>query len=365
MTVRNLNGAGTAFVQQAWYAAAWSDELAPDKPLGCVMLGAPVVLYRRSDGTPAALEDRCVHRSLPLSAGRVRGDMIECGYHGLQYDCAGACVRIPGQQSIPATARVRSYPVVEQDCFVWVWMGDPANADPARITRFPWMTQPGWQQTRLHARIACNYQLVIDNLLDLSHLAFVHSTTVGSMELADDAVVKTERTEAGVRTSRWTLDIPPARTYAQFGKYQSNVDRWQISEFMAPSTLIIHNGSAKAGTGAPEGRRGEQFWEFIVCHGVTPETDRTTNYFWAVNHDFGGDDPEATAEFHRQCHQVIGEDIAVFAAQQRMLDLMPDAPLLDIRYDNGPLQARRVIDRLLAAERGESAAPPGAADVPA
>lgn len=365
MTIRNLNGAGTAFVRNAWYAAAWSDELAGDKPLGCVMLGEPVVLYRRGDGVPVALEDRCVHRSLPLSVGRVRGDVIECGYHGLQYDCAGACVRIPGQQSIPAVARVKSYPVIEQDRFVWVWMGDPDKSDPAKITRFPWMTKAGWQQTKLHARIACNYQLVIDNLLDLSHLAFVHATTVGSMELADDAIVETERVEGGVRTSRWTLDVPPARTYLQFGKYESNVDRWQISEFRAPCTLVIHNGSAKAGTGAPEGRRGEQFWEFIVCHGVTPETDRTTNYFWAVTHDFGGDDPEGTAEFHRQCHQVIGEDIAVFGAQQRMLELKPDAPLVSIRYDNGPFQARRLIDRLIADERGESAATSGVAHVPA
>lgn len=365
MTVRNLNGAGTAFVREAWYAGAWSDELQAEKPIACALLGEPVVLYRRADRTPAALEDRCVHRSLPLSAGRVRGDLIECGYHGLQYDCAGICVRIPGQPTIPPAARVRSYPVVEQDGFIWIWMGDPSRADRAKITRFPWMTQSGWQHTRLHARIDCNYQLVIDNLLDLSHLAFVHSTTVGSMELADSAVVDTERTERGVRTSRWTLDIPPARTYAQFGKYRSNVDRWQISEFFAPCTLIIHNGSAKAGTGAPEGRRGEQFWEFIVCHGVTPETDRTTSYFWAVNHDFGGDDPDATAEFHRQCHQVIGEDIAVFAAQQRMLDLMPDAPLLDIRYDNGPLQARRLIDRLIAEEHGQSSGTRGGAHVSA
>ena len=146
--------------------------------------------------------------------------------------------------------------------------------------------------------------------------------------------------------------MPPARTYAQFGGYDCNVDRWQITGFRAPCTAIIRNGSAKAGTGAPEGRPGEQAWEFIVCHGITPETGRTTNYFWAVTHGFGADDAEGTAEFHRQCHEVIGEDIAVFKAQQRMLDLRPGARLQHIRYDNGPLQARRLIDRLIAAERG-------------
>jgi vanillate O-demethylase monooxygenase subunit len=353
MANRNLNGAGAQFVRNAWYAAAYSDELVAGKPLPIVMLREPVVLYRRRDGAPAALEDRCVHRSLPLSMGRVQGDVLECGYHGLQFDCEGRCVRIPGQSAIPEAARVRSYRVVEQDGFIWVWMGDAAKADVARITRFPWMTKPDWQRTKLHARIECNYQLVIDNLLDLSHLAFVHSSTVGSMELADDAIVKTVRTPEGVKTSRWTLNVPPARTYAQFGRYDCNVDRWQLTEFRAPCTLIIRNGSAKAGTGAYEGGPGEQPWEFIVCHGVTPETDRTTNYFWAVNHGFGADSPEDTAEFHRQSHQVIGEDIAVFKGQQRMLDLAPDAPVVDIRYDNGPIQARLFIDRMLAAERGD------------
>ena len=365
MLTRNLSGRGTEFVRNAWYAAAWSDELVAGRPLACMMLNEPIVLYRRTDGAPAALEDRCVHRSLPLSLGRIRGDLIECGYHGLQYDCAGACVRIPGQPTIPPTARVRSYPVVEQDGFIWVWMGERAQADAAKITSFPWMTRPGWQQTKLHARIECNYQLIIDNLLDLSHLAFVHATTVGSIELADEAIVKTAVSDGGVQTSRWTLNVAPARTYAQFGKYDCNVDRWQLSDFRAPCTFVIRNGSAKAGTGAAEGGRGEQPWEFIVCHGITPETDRTTNYFWAVTHDFGTDDPEGTAEFHRQSQQVIGEDIAVFAAQQRMLDLKPDAPLLNIRYDNGPLQARRLIARLIANERGERVPAQEEAHVPA
>lgn len=365
MCNRDLSNVGKGFVANAWYVAAWSDELQTDAPYGCIMLGNAVVLYRDGDGNPAALEDRCIHRSVPLSLGRVRGDHIECGYHGMQFDCRGQCVRIPGQSSIPATARVRSYPVIERDGCIWVWMGDPARADASLITSFPWMSKPGWQQTKLHARIECHYQLIIDNLLDLSHLAFVHASTVGSKELADAARVTTEVSEQGVRVSRWTLDVPPARTYAQFGKYDSNIDRWQISQFYAPCTFVIRNGSAKAGTGAPEGRGGEQPWEFIVCHGITPESDRVTNYFWAVTHDFGGGDPQATAEFHRQSHEVIGEDIAVFRAQQRVLEREPDAPIMNIAYDAGPIQARRQIERLLASERRNESIIMDRLDVPA
>jgi len=363
MSNRDLCNAGKGFVRNAWYVAAWSDELEADTPRACIVLGDAVVLYRDSQGQPVALEDRCVHRSAPLSIGRVHGDNIQCGYHGLQFDCHGQCVRIPGQSTIPASARVRSYPVVERDGCVWVWMGASRNVDASLITPFPWMRRPGWQQTKLHARIECHYQLIVDNLLDLSHLAFVHASTVGSKELADAARVTTETTTQGVRVSRWTLDVPPARTYAQFGKYEGNIDRWQISQFHAPCTFVIRNGSAKAGTGAPEGRGGEQPWEFIVCHGITPESDRVTNYFWAVAHDFGGDDPEGTAEFHRQSHQVIGEDIAVFAAQQRVLEREPDAPIINIAYDAGPIQARRQIDRLLAAERRDAAMDAGVFDV--
>jgi vanillate O-demethylase monooxygenase subunit len=144
------------------------------------------------------------------------------------------------------------------------------------------------------------------------------------------------------------LNVPPALTYLQFGKYDGPIDRWQISDFRVPCTFVIDNGSAKAGTGAAEGQPGEQRWSFVVCHGITPETERTTSYFWALAHGFGADDPDAVAEFHRQSHQVIGEDVAVFEAQQRIIDLDPDAPTIDINYDAGPLQARRLIDRLLA-----------------
>lgn len=352
-TNRHVSLSGQGFVRQAWYVAAYSDELVAGSPRAVTLLEDPIVLFRGKDGAPIALEDRCVHRSLPLSAGRVRDGIIECGYHGMQFDCSGRCVRIPGQSAIPEAARVRRYPVVEQDSFIWVWMGAPDAADRARITPFPTRRLPGWQETKLHARIECNYQLVIDNLLDLSHLSFVHASTVGSPELADDADVTTERFDGGVRVSRWTLNVPPAPTYQQFGKYDGAVDRWQITQFFAPSTLLIRNGSCRAGTGARERGPGlgAQPWEFIVCHGVTPESDRITNYFWVVTHGFGADNPAEVAEFHRQSHQVIGEDIAVFAAQQKMLDRLPDAPILNIRYDAGPIQARRLMQDLLAAER--------------
>jgi phenylpropionate dioxygenase-like ring-hydroxylating dioxygenase large terminal subunit len=337
------------FLKDYWYVAAWSDEV-ETSPLAVMMLKQPIVVFRQSNGTPVALEDRCIHRRAPLSIGHVVGDDIQCAYHGLVYNAHGHCVKVPGQGEIPANAKVRSYPTVERHGCVWVWMGAPERADASAIPNFRSLDQPGWSMTKRHAHVKCDYRLIIDNLLDLSHLAFVHSSTVGQPEVADIADVRTERRENGVRVTRWTLDVPPPRTYLQFGGYTGNIDRWQISEFTPPSYLIIDNGAAAAGTGAPEGRNGERRWAFIVYHGITPETETTTNYFWALAHSFPTESPEALTEFHRQCQQVIGEDIAVFTAQQRIIDLDPNAPTVDIRYDAAPLQARRIIDRLLAAQ---------------
>jgi phenylpropionate dioxygenase-like ring-hydroxylating dioxygenase large terminal subunit len=344
------------FLRNYWYVSAWSEELAAE-PVARIMLGEPVVLYRKADGAPVALEDRCIHRRAPLSIGKVVGDAIRCGYHGLTFDPSGACIKIPGQAAIPPAARVRRYPAVERHSCIWVWMGEPERADPAAIPDFHWLGTPDWAVCKKHAHVACHYQLVVDNLLDLSHLAFVHASTVGTDEVADKAKVKTERIGRDrLRVSRWTLDVAPARTYAEFGSYAGNIDRWQISEFQPPSTLVIDNGSATAGSGASEGGRGAQRWGFMVCHGITPETERTTNYFWAAAHEFGADDSQIRDEFHRQCLHVVGEDIAVFEAQQRTIELDSGAPTIDIHYDAGPLQARRIVERLLAAEAAEQGA---------
>lgn len=344
------------FLKNYWYVAAWAHEVGR-KPLGRILLNEPIVLFRKEDGAAVALENRCAHRQLQLSMGKVIGDQIRCHYHGLVYDDTGACTHIPGQKRVPSNMRVRNYPVEERHKFVWLWMGDPARADATRIPDFHLMDDPAWRYTGALANVACHYQLVIDNLLDLSHIAYVHSTTTGNEAVGEFAKIKTDRsTEPGkeyVRVQRWTYDVVPADTYVQFGTYQTHVDRWQIPVFTPPCYFYINNGSAIAGTGAseknPEGGQGR--WGFRVYHAITPETERTTNYFWAVLHDFGIDDPSVYEEFHRQVHQVIGEDIEVFENQQRNLDLNPAASFTEIPADAGLIQARHMIDSLLEQEQ--------------
>ena len=156
------------FLRNYWYVAATDAEI-ERKPLGRIILGEPIVFYRLEDGTPVALEDRCAHRHLPLSMGKLVGDTLQCHYHGLRYDQTGTCVRVPGQDLIPRSARVRSYPVVERYHWLWIWMGDPALADPDKITDFHWLDDPNWGAKGQYLHVKGNWQLVVDNLLDLTH----------------------------------------------------------------------------------------------------------------------------------------------------------------------------------------------------
>ena len=177
------------FLRNYWYVAGYDHEVSR-RPLGRVILGEPIALYRLEDGTPVALEDRCAHRHLPLSMGRLIGDTLQCHYHGLRYDRSGACVRVPGQDLIPRSARVKSYPVVERYHWLWIWMGDPALADPASIPDYHWFDDPNWGVKGEYLHVKSNWQLIVDNLLDLTHLAFVHETTIGNSALVDQATVK-------------------------------------------------------------------------------------------------------------------------------------------------------------------------------
>ncbi len=332
------------FLRNFWYVAASGDELGR-RTFGRMILGEPIVFYRLEDGTPVALEDRCAHRQLPLSMGKLAGDTLQCHYHGLRYDRTGACVKVPGQDAIPRTARVRSYPVVERYHWIWIWMGDPALADPARITDFHWFDDPGWGAKNQYLYVKGNWQLIVDNLLDLSHLAFVHETTIGNAAVADKASVKVERTDDNVLVTRWIIDAPAPPTFAKVGGFTGNVDRWQIIGFTPPGFIRLDVGSTPTGSGAPQGRRvgGIGMWNL---NAITPETETTSHYFWGQAHDFDIRNPHTTDRIIEQLRTAFLEDVVVIEAQQRSLDVEPNPPRIDINADAGVTQARRILERL-------------------
>jgi vanillate O-demethylase monooxygenase subunit len=254
-------------------------------------------------------------------------------------------VRVPGQDHIPAKAQVRTYPVVERYRWVWVFMGDPALADPAQICDFHWLADPEWGAEPAYLHVEANWQLVVDNLLDLTHLAFVHETTIGNMALVEHAAVKVQRAPNNVLVTRWIIDQPAPPTFVKVGKFTTNVDRWQIIDYTPPAFLRLDVGASPTGTGAPEGRRVGGIG-MRNLNAITPETETTSHYFWAQAHNFEPGNPQMTETVFQQIKTAFLEDVAVFTAQQRAISLRPDALQVDINADAGGMQARRIVDRL-------------------
>lgn len=341
------------FLTDYWYAGAFSDELGR-MLLARKLLDQALILFRKEGGGPVALEDSCAHRRLPLSMGRIVGDAVECAYHGLVYDCSGACIAIPGQDRIPDGAAVRCYPTVERHKLIWVWMGDPALADEALIPDFHGLDDDGLELAKLHLRLKAYYQLHLDNLLDLSHIAFVHSTTTGNAAVVEQGRVETECGDDVVHVKRWQVDIPPPQTFAQFSGINDNVDMWQITEYRPPSYVWLSYGCRPTRGAAPEGDEiwSHGDWGFRVFQCITPETERTTHQFRLIQFDLGRATPELVETCCRQMDQISLEDAPVLAAQQVALDAGRDTTPLDLRStivtdsDAGPIHARRLVAAL-------------------
>ena len=200
------------FLKNCWYVAAWDHELIDGRLLARTLLEQRVLLYKGDSGQVVALADRCCHRGVPLHLGRREGDYcIRCMYHGLKFDATGKCVQIPGQEMVPARLGVRSYPVVVRDHLVWIWMGDAALADPDQILDYPFLRDPQWKGIPDYLHYKANYLLIVDNLSDFAHLAFVHTHTLGGSEeyAYTTKPVSMERLERGSRVERWHMNAPP------------------------------------------------------------------------------------------------------------------------------------------------------------
>ena len=240
------------FLKNCWYVAAEPHEITR-QPFGRTICNEKIVFWRTEDGDPVAFEDRCCHRRMPLRKGSVQGNILSCHYHGLQFDVTGKCVHVPGQTTIPPGAQVRAYPAVQKYNWIWIWMGDPALADESLIVPYPWKSADDWGDKGTYFHVNGNYKLVIDNLLDLSHLAFVHRSTIGNAAVAEHAVLKTLKDEDSVTVARWTIGQNPPPTYQKMCDWpeETIVDRWQIIEFRMPGAVRLFTGAAP---GAAEGK---------------------------------------------------------------------------------------------------------------
>lgn len=300
------------FLKNTWYVAAWSRDIG-DELLARTILTEKIVLYRTSNKTVVALENACPHRKLPLSKGRKLGDLIECGYHGLQFDCSGACVLAPTQAVVPRVM-VRTYPVAEKWGLVWIWMGDIDAADESKILEISNYHNPGWGITRGGMmEINCNYLWLTDNLLDPSHVAWVHRTTF-SAPGTGDTPLHTEVFDDGVVASRWIFDQPPPPFYAPVVKFSGHCDRLQHYEVRLPSICINRSIFTPVGTGGGDRELDDKAYLMISYNFMTPiDADRTT-YYWFQHYNTDVDDEAIANRLNEGAVTAFNEDREILEA---------------------------------------------------
>ena len=333
--------ANDKFLRNAWYVGASSGEVGRT-PLPRLLLGEPVVFYRREDGAPAALEDRCCHRRAPLSKGRLIGDRLQCGYHGFTFDPSGSCVAIPGQDNVPARIGVQSYALVERHGFIWIWMGEAARADPSLIPDFKENNAPGWWPTRVLLPIKGHYQLVVENLLDLSHVAFVHGETIGSDDTK--ATLDFDRGTDYVRLIRKAPDIATPHFYLVNGLGPRS-DQVKTITFIPPCfvSILVTTTERVAGKADPRSVN------ILIHHACVPETEHSTHYFIVSARDFEAGSG-AEEKSRQTLIKVFDEDRDIIEAQESCIGLDPASPYVSTNLDWGSVQMRRMMAQLVEQE---------------
>ncbi|MES1972261.1 MAG: aromatic ring-hydroxylating dioxygenase subunit alpha [Pseudomonadota bacterium] len=341
------------YVRNAWYVASWSQDLPSARPFAITILGEPIVLYRAESGRLVALEDRCVHRLAPLSLGRCEGDRLRCMYHGLLFDAAGQVVEIPGQDLIPAQARVKSYAVIERHSWIWIWMGEASCADPALIPPAVGLDHPDYILGHGQLDYAAEARLINDNLLDFSHLSYVHANSFGSSESWARTRPKVTTLARGVRVERWLPGEADGRTGGR-----EKVDRWATYDFLVPGVLLMTGGNFAPGTaercgdGPPDLARASGGVTF-TSQAVTPMAAGTARYFfsWGPHRDHG--DGALRDLLMGVAGQAFEEDRVMIEAQQRVIGATPSPRVMPTTADKAVILFNRLVDRLARQESGE------------
>ena len=335
------------FLYNAWYAAGWSERLG-DTPTRITILGEPVALYRGEDGAAAALGDICPHRFASLSQGRIVGEVLQCPYHGLRFDRAGACVHNPhGEGMVPPGARVRAYPLVERHHALWIWPGDPALADPDLIPDISVYDRDDIASSRDYLHVAADYRLVNDNLLDLTHAAFLHPF-LASEEFASRSRTKVEQDGRIIRSMMWNDNetITPLFELVWDGE-GDRVDLRSHMHWTAPSSLLLDVGVTAVGADPMDGP-----W-LPSAHLLTPETETTTHYFWMVGRNRQLDNAELGRIIHGGIKQAFETEdepmITQVSANMAGREFWSLHPAI-LAGDAAAVRARRLLAKLIREE---------------
>lgn len=336
-----------------WYVAAFSKEVTR-APIERWLLDEPVALYRTNDGDVVALEGRCAHRHFPLAEGKLVGDDLQCPYHGFTYSKDGHCIRVPSQDRAPRNCKIKSYPVVEQWRWIWIWMGDPTLADPSII---PDHGEIGLKDPALisdevlHEEISARYQLVHDNLMDLTHVAFLHRNTLGGgSDAAASATITQAEGPDWMEGERVLRDIITPPHFAGYLGYSGPADRTIGQRFYLPA---LHYGWDRYTYPRDHPKVGNPIGTLLVYHGITPGRRHTTHYFFATARSFG---KEAQEEMRAATSAVIQEDVWGLSHVERMLQTYGGTlpPEFSARSDTQQLLARRRMEKLIVDEQQQT-----------
>ena len=336
------------FLRNVWYVAALDTEVGREM-LTRTILNEAVVMYRKEDGEPVAIQDRCPHRFAPLSRGKLVGDHVECAYHGLQFDCSGKCVVNPhGDGKIPQAARVKNYPFIQRYGLMWIWMGDPDRADPDLIpSYYSHFDSPEWKTVRGHSYQDANYQLIADNLLDLSHDQFLHAnyhrkdtflTTPHEVFEEGKQVVSSRKVLNQVTSDAFAGNLPDPSV---------PVDQWKVMKWQAPGYFLLEVGVRPTVNpdGIELGKRN--------AHILTPATETSTNYYFVNARNYQLDDEKVDAQIREWQRIGFGEqDKPMIEAIQKVMgpaDLFDMNPIL-LSVDGAAIRARRALAKLLKAQ---------------
>lgn len=356
--------------ENCWYVAAMPEEipstaLASDKnliqtdsnlirPLARKIANYPIAFYRDKNQNVHALEDFCPHRGLPLSKGFLDAeqDKVICGYHGMVMNHDGSCHAMPGQ-NVSRLRGIRSYPIVERFGFIWIWVGDESKADDSLIPDLAWANSNDWTYGGDYYHMKCDYRLLIDNLMDLTHETYVHASSIGQSEIEEVAPTTSQEGEE-IRVERLMKHITPPPFWgdalsANNIDRESLCDRWQVCRFVPPSQVMIDVGVALADQGfqtAPADKKVAA----IVVDLITPETETSCHYFWGMARNFNVTDKQLTDEMRTAQGKIFAEDLEILESQQENLLRNPDRRLIPLNIDAGGVYARRKIAKIIESE---------------
>jgi phenylpropionate dioxygenase-like ring-hydroxylating dioxygenase large terminal subunit len=335
------------FVRNCWYVIAWDHEVPRDGLFSRKVLGEAILLFRTEDDRIVALRDRCPHRLAPLSKGRKEGDNVRCGYHGLLFDATGRCIEIPGAETVPAKVRVQRYPVAVKNKWVFVWMGEEAKADTALLPDNFSCDDPGWDYVPGYLHYETPQALICDNLLDFSHLSYVHEKTLGGTTAIAQARAEIEAVPRGIRVTRRVHDVPPPPYYKAVREIAGNLDRWFIYDFILPGTLLMHSGGRPVEDGEGDMRRAVRLHS---CQTVTPETETSTHYFFQQSRRVEDGDHSIAEALYRSLVVAFEEDRAMITAQAQSIEDDPAAPMMLLAMDAAVVRFRKLVADMVTAE---------------